>query len=71
VVCILPPLRRPCIIQAGRVGAGLAAASAISSHLTVKRLVTVVDLVEQQASRSFSWSLTSALITETSSGALL
>jgi hypothetical protein len=68
VVCILPPLRRPCIIQAGRVGAGLAA---ISSHLTVKRLVTVVDLVEQQASRSFSWSLTSALITETSSGALL
>jgi hypothetical protein len=34
------------MIQAGRVGAGLAAASAIGSYLPVKRLATAVDLVE-------------------------
>jgi len=59
------------MIQAGRFGAGLAPASAISLYLPVKRLATAVDLVEQQASRSLLWPLTSALTTEMSSGALL
>lgn len=64
-----PLLPRPYTIQAGRVGVDLVAASATSLHPLVKRLAVAADLVEQQASRSFLWSRTSALITEMSSGA--